>query len=55
MTISYLAVLIFSIGRMLFLAPTLDNVYPLFAQVTTPGFFLVITLGTYVQDIEVVV
>jgi len=34
-----MAVLFISIGRMLFLAPTLENADPLFALVVTPGFY----------------
>jgi len=35
-----MAVLFIFIGRMQFLASTLDNSYPLFALVATPGFYL---------------
>jgi len=35
-----MAILIISIGRMPFLAPTLDNTDPLFALVITQGFYL---------------
>jgi len=40
MTSGYMAVLFISIGRMLFLASTIDNAKPLFALVITPGFYL---------------
>jgi len=40
MTSSHLTVLFISIGRMPFLAPTLDNADPLFALVIKPGFYL---------------
>jgi len=40
MTSGYVAVLFISIDRMPFPPPTLDNADPLFALVTTPGFYL---------------
>jgi len=45
MTPGYMTVLFIFIGRMPFLAPTLDNAAPLFA--------LVIKLGFYLHHIEV--
>jgi len=39
-TSSYIAVLFIYIGRMLFLARTLDNADSHFALVITPGFYL---------------
>jgi len=45
MTSGYMAVLFIVIGRMPFLAPTLDNADPLVA--------LVITLGFYLHHVEV--
>jgi len=40
MTSGYMAVFIISVGRMLFLAPTLANLDPLFALVVTSSFYL---------------
>jgi len=39
-TSGYVAVLLLSIGRMPFMAPTTDNDDPLFTLVMAPGFYL---------------
>jgi len=40
MTSDYMAVLFILFDQMPFIVPTLDNAYPLFALVITPGFYL---------------